>query len=162
LTACGKIEGLPGEEKGSDAIIPAMLPQNHFVISSIAMIPVAAVISPQNIPQAAGWVVLAGAVSAAIDLDVLALIYLKGKDYPAFRLFYNPLNLFTKFKLFMETLVGTGMIKVAMKSHFTTFILLPILTWFFWPAYFLPIFVAVITHLLSDIPNIKILLSRYN
>jgi hypothetical protein len=136
-----------------------MLPQNHFVISSVAMIPVAAVVSSQNIPQAAGWVLLAGAVSAAIDLDVLALIYLAGEKHPGFRLFYNPLNLFTKFKLFMETLVGTGQLKTAMKSHFTTFILLPVLAWFLWPAYFLPIAVAVVTHLLSDIPNIRLVLN---
>jgi hypothetical protein len=135
-----------------------MLPQKHFVISSVAMIPVAAVASSQNIPQAVEWIVLAGVVSAAIDLDVLALIYVEGKDYPALRIFYNPLNLFTKFKLFMKTLVDTGLIKTAMKSHFTTFIALPLLTWLLSPAYLLPVSVAVFTHFLSDIPNIKLLL----
>jgi len=137
-----------------------MLPQNHFVISAVAMVPVAAVASSQNIPQAVGWVVLAGAVSAAIDLDVLALIYLKGKEFPALRLFYNPLNLFTRFKLFMETLIGTGQLKTAMKSHFVTFFALPVITWTFWPAYFLPITVAVLTHLLSDIPNIQLVFTN--
>ena len=137
-----------------------MLPQNHFVISSVAMIPVAAVVCSQNVPQAVEWIVLAGVISAAIDLDVLAMIYAKGNEYPAFRQFYNPLNLFTKFKLFMKTLVGTGQLKTVMKSHFTTFIALPLLTWLLSPEYLLPVAVAVVTHLLSDIPNIRLVLEK--
>lgn len=130
-----------------------MLPQNHFLISGVLAVPVAAIAYPQNYGAIVGCAVVAGGISAAIDLDVVVWIYLKGKVFPALRLFYNPLNLFTQFKLFMKTLTETGVLRLAMASHMTIFVLLLVCGYFFLPAYFLPTAIAVVTHFLSDIPN---------
>ncbi len=106
-------------------------------------------------PQVLVWAVVAGTVSAAIDLDVVTLILLNASRHPPLRRFLNPLNIFTQFKLFMQTITETGLLKTAMKSHIAIFFLLVILTRLFWPAWLLPVTVAVVTHLLSDIPNIR-------
>ena len=129
-----------------------MLPQNHFLISAAAMVPVAMVVSPGN-AGLLNQALICGIIAAAIDLDVIFLIYLKGKEYPSMRLFYNPIKIFTHFKLFMDTLTDTGLLKTAMISHMVIFFTLPVLTYVFCPAYFLPVIVASSTHFLSDLPN---------
>ena len=118
------------------------------------MVPVAMVASPSNVGLL-NQALICGIIAAAIDLDVIFLIYLKGKEYPSMRLFYNPIKIFTRFKLFMNTLADTGLLKTAMKSHMVIFFVLPILTYIFWPAYFLPAVVASVTHFLCDLPNMR-------
>ncbi len=126
------------------------------MISALAAVPVAAVAYPQNYPAIASCALIAGAVSAAIDIDVVFWVAIKGVSIPSFRRFYNPIRIFTEFKLFMQTLTDTGVIKLAMISHIAIFLALPFLAYRFWPAYLLPISIAVVTHFLSDIPNIRL------
>ena len=132
-----------------------MLPQDHFLVSAVVMVPVAMVFPAQNHIGLVGLGLISGVVAALIDLDVIVLIYLKGKEYPSMRLFYNPTKIFTQFKLFMDTFAQSGLLKVAMKTHMVIFFALPVLTYIFFPAYFLPVIVASITHFLCDIPNIS-------
>ena len=126
------------------------------MISALSAVPVAAFVYPQNYPAIAGCALIAGAVSAAIDPDVVFWVFIKGITIPSFRRFYNPIKIFTEFKLFMQTLTDTGVIKLAMASHILIFLGLPFLAYRFWPAYLLPISIAVVTHFLSDIPNIRL------
>jgi hypothetical protein len=128
------------------------------MISALAAVPVAAVAYPQNYPAIATCALITGAVSAAIDIDVVFWVAVKGVSIPSFRRFYNPIRIFTEFKLFMRTLTDTGVIRSAMASHITIFLVLPFVAYHFWPAYFLPISIAVVTHFLSDIPNIRLAL----
>ena len=130
-----------------------MLPQNHFLISAVTVIPVAMVFTPHSQIGLLNLALISGLVAAAIDLDAIFLIYLKGKEYSSMRLFYNPIKIFTQFKLFMDTFTDTGLLKIAMISHMIIFFVLPVLAYIFLPAYFLPVIVASVTHFLSDLPN---------
>ena len=118
------------------------------------MIPVA-MIAPQSHVGLLNLVLISGAVSAAIDLDVIFLIYLRGKKYPAMHLFYNPIKIFTHFKLFMDTFTDSGLLRIAMMSHMVIFFALPVLAYVFWPDYFLPVIVASVTHFLCDLPSMR-------
>jgi hypothetical protein len=86
-----------------------MLPHSHFIISGLAAVPIAAVLSPEK--PIIEWALISGLLSSAIDLDVYTLV-------------------------------------------------LALLFYFLFPAYFIPAAVGVVTHILSDIPNLRRLVKK--
>lgn len=130
-----------------------MLPHNHFLIAVLAIFPAALAISPGNLLE---WALVGGIFSAAIDLDVYALVLLKSGKEPKLRQFRNPINIYKNFRAFMGTVAGTGIPRIGMKTHLLVPALATVLA--FPGAYFVPIALASASHLLSDVPNLHMVL----
>lgn len=100
------------------------------------------------------WALSGGLLSAAIDLDVYAAVLLKSKKQVRLRPFRSLLKIHRKFKAFMDTIAETGVLKSGMISHFILSLAFIFLSYFFWNAYFIPVTLGVVSHIISDIPNI--------
>ena len=126
-----------------------MLPHKHFLIS-------AAVMAPFSI-KTPEWILVAGLTSAVIDLDVIALVWVNAGKHDNLMQFKNPINIFSRFKVFMETIHKTGVLKYAMMTHFLLAALVAITAGIFCRPYLIPVAVGAVTHILSDIPNMRLL-----
>jgi len=138
-----------------------MLPHKHFIISAASAVPVA-MIAARSEPSTSviEWFLVAGLVSALLDIDVLAIVLARGRRHSALHTFArNPIRMFTHFSEFMAALYSTGLIRVAMLTHFALWALVPVAVIFLAPEWTVPVVVAVITHALSDTPHITYLLS---
>ncbi len=133
-----------------------MLPHNHFLIAGLSITPVALALYPDKSLQNIGeWVVIGGFMSAAIDMDIITLVWLKSRKEQRLRLFRNPLEIYRQFKLFMDTITETGVLRTGLKTHLLISAAILQLCWYGAPAYFVPIAIAVMSHILSDIPNLR-------
>ncbi|MBI5044293.1 MAG: hypothetical protein HZC10_10810, partial [Nitrospirae bacterium] len=92
-----------------------MLPHNHFIISGFAAVPIAVLLSPDK--PIIEWALISGLLSAAIDYDVYILVLLKSGKEDRLKPFRNPLEIFRKYKLFMDTITETGVLKIGLKTH---------------------------------------------
>ncbi len=129
-----------------------MLPHNHFIISGLAAVPAAALLSPEK--PVVEWALISGFLSAAVDYDVYILVLLKSVKEDKLKPFRNPLEIFRKYKLFMDTIAETGVLRIGLKTHLIIPALIVLLSYFFANAYFIPAAVGVVTHIISDIPNL--------
>lgn len=133
-----------------------MLPHNHFLIAGLAISPVALTLFPEMAIREIGeWVVIGGVVSAAIDLDIVTLVFLKSRQEQRLRLFRNPLEIYRRFNLFMDTITDTGVLRSGMRTHLISSAAIILLCQFLAPAYIIPVSIAVLSHIISDIPNLK-------
>lgn len=129
-----------------------MLPHNHFLISGLAAVPIAAVLSPEK--SIIEWALISGFLSSAIDLDVYTLVLLKSRKEDKLKPFRNPLKILKEYKNFMQIITETSVLKIGLKTHFILPTFIALLSYFLFPAYFIPAAVGVVTHVLSDIPNL--------
>ena len=129
-----------------------MLPHNHFIVSTLTIGPVAIVYSG-NVETVFLWVMVGGLVSMAMDLDVLILVYLRSGAEKRLKPYRNPLLIFKDFDRFMVVLQETGVRDTVLKSHFMTSALIPPIFYFLWPAVIIPVALAVISHLLTDLAD---------
>ena len=133
-----------------------MLPHNHFLIASIVITLVGILFFPEkSIMEIGRWVLIGGLLSAAIDLDVCALTLLKSKKENRLKPFRNPIEIFRKFNQFMDAITETGVLKTGLKIHLISSILLILISYFFMDNYFIPVTLGVVSHLISDIPNLQ-------
>lgn len=133
-----------------------MLPHNHLIIAGIAIAPISALYFPdKSTAEIAEWVLVGGLASSVIDLDILALTLLKAKNEPRLRQFRNPLMIYRKFKLFMDMITETGVLKTGLKTHLIVSALLMLLVYYFSSAYFVPVALGVLSHMLSDLQNVR-------
>ncbi len=133
-----------------------MLPQKHFAIAALVITPIAVIYFPEKSVAGAGlWVLVGSLMSAIIDLDIIALVKLKSKDEDRLKPFTDPRAVFRKFDLFMDTIYETGVLAIAMKTHFIFSAIITILFYLSWRSYFIPVALGVGSHLISDIPNIR-------
>ena len=132
-----------------------MLPHNHFIISGLAAVPVAAVLSPdKSIIGIGEWFLISGLLSAAVDYDVYILVLLKSGKEDRLKPFRNPIEIYRKYKLFMDTITETGVLKIGLKTHFIFSALIVLLIYLFANPYFIPAVIGVVSHVISDIPNL--------
>ncbi|TBR17946.1 hypothetical protein EPO66_01800 [bacterium] len=133
-----------------------MLPHKHFLIASLTIAPVAVIVSAQkSFVEIISWILIGGFSSAAVDLDILGLVYLKSIKDNRLRQFRNPVKIFAKFRLFMDTISETGVLRLGMKTHFIVSFLIILLSYFFLKPYFIPVIIGVVSHIISDIPHLK-------
>ena len=123
-----------------------MLPHKHFLISSAAAVPFA-LATP-------GWILISGFVSAAVDLDVIALVWLRSGNEERLKQFRDPAAIFCRFDAFMDAITETGVLKTAMKTHLVSCAVILALAALFWQPHFAPLAAGVAAHLLSDVPNV--------
>ncbi len=137
-----------------------MLPHNHFLIAGLVIVPVGMILFPEKSGGEIGeWVIIGGLLSAAIDLDVYALTILKSRKEKQLKPFRNPVEVYRKFKLYMDTITETGVLKTGLKTHLLSSTLIILIGYLFLNSYLLPIILGVVAHLISDIPNLQRLLS---
>jgi len=133
-----------------------MLPHKHFIIAGALAGPAALILSPETTPATvAAWVAVAGIVSAAIDTDVLALVFIRSGSRPGLRPYVNPIEIFRRFDAFMDALADTGTLRIAMVTHFLLAAIAVALSYQYLGNRFLPAVIGVVTHLISDLPNMK-------
>lgn len=133
-----------------------MLPHNHFIIAGAVTAPAALMLSPdKSVSQVVAWVVVAGLVSAAIDLDVEAMVLLKSRGEPRLQPFRDPLEVYRNFSGFMDTIEATGVLRAAMVTHFLMAALAVLVFYLFSDAYIVPAALGVVSHIISDVPNMR-------
>ncbi|MFZ3090335.1 MAG: hypothetical protein WA240_06920 [Nitrospirota bacterium] len=135
-----------------------MLPHSHFIISGLAAVPIAAVLSPEK--PIIEWALISGLLSSAIDLDVYTLVLLKSRKEDILKPFRNPLKILKEYKNFMQTITETGVLRIGLKTHFVLPAFIALLIYFLFPAYFIPAAVGIVTHIISDIPNLRRLVKK--
>ena len=124
-----------------------MLPHKHFLISAAAAAPFSL-----HHPE---WILASGLVSAAIDMDVVSLVWLNSVKQDSLKQFRNPVNIFGRYELFMKTIAETGVLKTALKTHFIFSALILALCLLFFKDLIIPVAIGVVTHILSDIPLLR-------
>jgi hypothetical protein len=72
-----------------------------------------------------------------------------------YRLFRNPVEIYRQFRIFMDTITDTGVLRTGLKTHLLSSLAILLLYRLLAPDYLVPISVAVLSHILSDIPNMK-------
>jgi hypothetical protein len=132
-----------------------MLPHKHFLIAELVVFPVAFVLYPEkNVIEIVKWAIVGGFMSALVDLDIVVLVFLKSKSEPSLRPFRSPVEVYRKFKFFMGVIDETGVLKVGMKTHFIFSAFIVLVFYFFVNSYFLSVLLAIISHLISDLPHL--------
>lgn len=133
-----------------------MLPHRHFLIAGLVIAPISVVLFPEkSLEEIWGWVLIGGILSASIDLDIYALVLLKSRTESRLKPFRNPLEIYQNFGLFMDTIFKTGLWKIGLVTHLTLSALLILLPYVFSSAYFVPVALGVISHIITDMPNLQ-------
>jgi len=131
-----------------------MLPHHHFLISVIITIPISIFFFPLlSVIEILLWVLISGFVSILIDMDIIILINIKKDD--RLNQFKNPKMIFKEFKLFMDTIDETGVLKTAMITHIIISLSFIVIFYLFINILFIPCLLGVISHIASDVPNIN-------
>jgi hypothetical protein len=148
--ACGQLKTLTGKLAKLEHWLTVeflMLPHKHFLISAAAAVPFSL-----HHPE---WILASGVISAVVDTDVTVLVWVYAKKHEALAQFRNPINIFTRYGLFMETIEKTGVLKIAMATHLLMSGAILLLTGIYVKGLFVPAVIGVVSHILSDIPNIR-------
>lgn len=133
-----------------------MLPHNHFISAGAVIYAVAIILFPgKPVAEIIEWILFGGVLSAAIDLDVFALVLLKSSQENRLKPFRNPIEIYRNFRSFMNVVFKTGLWKIGLITHLILCILLVLLSHLFLNAYFIPATLGVISHIISDIPNLR-------
>ncbi len=133
-----------------------MLPHRHFLIAGLTIAPVSVVLFPEkSLEEIWGWVLIGGILSASIDLDIYALVLLKSRKENQLTPFRNPIEIYRNFESFMNTIFKTGLWKIGLVTHLALSVLIVILFYLFSNTYFIPVALGVVSHLISDIPNLR-------
>jgi len=131
-----------------------LLPHNHFLIAGLAMSSFAVALWPdKSLQDIVEWVVIGGLISAALDLDIVTLVWLKSQTVERLKLFRNPLAIYCQFDLFMEAITETGILRTGLISHLCISTIIVLLSRLFAQLCLAPVTIAVLSHILSDIPN---------
>jgi hypothetical protein len=133
-----------------------MLPQHHFLITVIILFLFIVLFYPElSYIEIVYWLIAGGLISMIIDFDVIFMTYIKSKKEKKLLQFRNPLKIFSNFQQFMDIIDDVGILKKAMITHLLSSIFFILMFYFFINNYFVPVSIGVISHILSDIPNIK-------
>lgn len=133
-----------------------MLPHKHFLISGLTIFLAAILLFPEKSVIGIGeWVLIGGLLSSAIDLDIYILVLLKSRSESRLKPFRNPLEIYRNFGLFMDTIFKTGLWKIGLITHLALSVLIVILFYLFSNTYFIPIVLGVVSHIITDIPNLQ-------
>ncbi len=133
-----------------------MLPQKHFAISGLTIAAVTFAAYPEkSVMEISKWALFGGILSAAIDMDVVILVYLRSRKDLRLRRFRNMLNIFRDFNGFKDVMAETGVLKTGMISHLLLSAVLVVFFYLFSGDYFIPAVLGVATHLITDLPNYR-------
>jgi len=133
-----------------------MLPHYHFLITVIILLPFIVLFYPElSYTEIVYWIIIGGLISIIIDFDVIFMTYIKSDKEEKLKQFKKPQNLFKNFKQFMDIITELGILKKVMITHIISSMIIILLFYFFINHYFVLSSIAVITHILTDIPNIK-------
>ena len=133
-----------------------MLPHSHFLIASLVIAPAAIALSPErSFIKIIQWILVGGFLSTAMDLDIYTLAFFKSKENKELRDFKNPIEIFRRFKHFMDTITKTGVLRIGMKTHLVFSVLVISLFYLFRRAYLIPAILGIASHIISDIPNLR-------
>jgi hypothetical protein len=138
-----------------------MLPHNHFAISGLTIAAVTYAAYPEkSIMDISKWALFGGILSAAVDLDVVILVYLKSQKDRRLRRFRNIVNIFRDFNGFKDVMAETGVLKTGMISHIILSAVLVVFFYLFSGDFFIPALLGITTHLITDVPNYRRLILK--
>ncbi len=138
-----------------------MLPQNHFAISGLTIAAVAYAAYPEKSAlDISKWALFGGILSAAVDLDIVAIVFLKSNKHKKLKRFRNILNIFRDFNGFKDTMAETGALKTGMISHLLLSVVLVVFFYLFSGDYIIPAVIGIVTHLITDLPSYRRLILK--
>lgn len=133
-----------------------MLPHSHFLIASAVIVPTAFIGYPDKSVQEIGaWVAAGGLASAAIDLDIVALVLIRSRRETRLVPFRSLIEIHRRFALFMDTITETGVLRTGLKTHLLTSAVIISLSYLFAHAYAVPVVAGVTSHILSDLQYLR-------
>jgi len=130
------------------------------MISGLVIALVTIILFPEKpVGEVGGWVLVGGFISSLVDLDIVALVLLKSEKESRLKPFRNPLEIYRRFGPFMDTITKTGVLRAGLITHLLFSALIISLAYLLgW--YCIPITLGVVSHLVSDIPNLRRLIKR--
>ncbi len=134
---------------------PAMLPHWHLIVGAVAAAIVWWFTGPEPLWTALAWVAVAGAVGAAMDLDIMAIVRRAGARDPEVAPWADPKAVFADFRGFLGMLRAKGLLRTAAVSHVTVGVVLVVASALLVPDYAVPVAVGVVTHLGSDVQYLR-------
>lgn len=138
-----------------------MLPHNHFIVADLAITVAVAVSYPQMPALELGqWILVGGIISAAIDLDIMTLVFLRSKKDGRLKPYKNPLKVYKKYQEFIAVLIETGLLKTGIITHLLLSAAIILFFYYFYNNLLMPVSIGVITHLLTDILIIRHLFKK--
>ena len=133
-----------------------MLPHNHFLIAGLVIVSALLLSFPgMALVDVFSWAVAGGFLSAAIDLDVYVLVMLKSRDDKGLKKYVNPFEIYKNFESFMNLIFETGLWRVILITHIAFSAIIIFVFYFYVDAYFVPAALAVASHFISDLPNLR-------
>ncbi|MFQ6087463.1 MAG: hypothetical protein ACE5K0_00995 [Candidatus Methanofastidiosia archaeon] len=133
-----------------------MLPHSHFAIAGIFIVGVSFVFYPENtFKDLIFWILVGGTVSAAIDLDIILILFIKSRKDETLKPYLNVVAIYKNFKEFMDFITEKGILRIGMKTHLTISFALLLVSHLFFKEFFIPVGVGIISHLLSDFQYIS-------
>jgi hypothetical protein len=131
-----------------------MVPHKHFLIAAIIAAPAALVFAPESpVINTGEWMLISGIVSAAIDLDIYALVFIRSRKKDELKPFRSLRQLYSRFDHFMDTIIQTGVRRISITTHCIVSIVLVVVSYFFWKTYCMPVAIGVSSHIICDMPK---------
>jgi len=135
-------------------IADIMLTHIHFAVSVTVVGIYELIFTPERSVESVFFTaVISGFISSLLDLDVLILIYLKSRNNPDLRVFRNPLNIYKKYDRFMELSSSEKFLGITPLTHVLISIFVLLLLHFYLKNIFIPVFLAIFSHLTGDVPE---------
>ena len=133
-----------------------MMPHKHFIVSTIFVVLIVWLFFPSlSYAQIGIWILIAGLFAILVDMDSAFLLYAsKDKKLKPFR---NYFYLNSHFNQFMKLISDNGIMKTALRTHIIFSAICIAIAYLFIHTYLIPITIGVLSHLLSDIPNLRYL-----
>ncbi len=124
-----------------------MLPHKHFLIAEIIIL-IIGLFFPLSFIGLVKWVLIGGLFAVLIDIDSAILSFFS-KELKNYR------NVFKKYDEFMNLLVRTGLIKLLVLTHLLISAVFILGSYLYFDIYLIPISAGVISHLISDMWELR-------
>lgn len=131
------------------------------MVTAAVIVPATLVVFPENdLTDTVKWALTGGILSAAMDLDVLLVVLIRSGKEPRLRRYRNIFNIFREFRSFKDTIASTGVMRTGLVTHFFIATLLVTMSALLMRQYLFPVVLAVLSHIITDLPNFRILADK--
>lgn len=120
--------------------------------------PAAIVLNPQEpLVSTVQWFLVSGVVSGIIDLDVYVVVLVRARKDERLRPYRNLFAIFRDFRGFKDVMTETGTLAYGLLVHLMFMPVIAAFFYFLWKDFFIPALVGIGSHLITDLPNLKLL-----
>ncbi len=132
-----------------------MMPQSHFVVAAIVTVVAVILFYPDlGLAEATAWVVIAGVLAAAIDVDVILMVRWRARTDPDLRPYTDMRVVAKDLRAMLRLLHRKGLLVKVAIPHLASGIVLTVASFHLVPSLFVPVFLGAWSHLVSDVPYV--------